>query len=202
MQTQSAMPNTLFDDQANRRPDAKQGQKVVYDSAPDGDSPEGDPSEGEASDGDTHEVDAFGDERRDIEVYTAEKIKMPTSAYRGVCKALSGTRKRYYDLLHTVWTQGYTVRSGPNEGVTIYTLTDREAAAFLGVERTTVCGRRNELQGGSGGDAFESYPLARKAHQGERRQCNIRPDGSEVYAYRPRLDVYSVPEDERSDLLN
>lgn len=115
------------------------------------------------------------------------------AAFSQMWEALTGTRKRYYDLLRKVWTKGYQTKTGD----VIHTLTDREAAAFLGVERTTINGRRNELHGGSGGEAFEAHPVVEKGNSGDRRSCHVRPDGPDVYCFKPRLDVYSVDEDYR-----
>jgi len=124
------------------------------------------------------------------DTYDGDPEPIHPDRYEAMMDALSGTRKRYYDLLRRIAAKGYRVRSGPDAGTTIHSLTDREAAAFLGVERTTICGRRNELMGGSGGDVFEDHPVVEKA--GGRRMCHMRPDGPDVFAYRARLDLYAT----------
>jgi len=187
------MNQTLFDDQAKRRPDAKQGEKIVYEDDPDhstagpADDVDGNMA---VSEDDFSFVEAGRWARTPkAEVHTGTE-QIHDSAFEEMWNALTGTRKRYYDLLRKVWTKGYETKGG----TVIHTLTDREAAAFLGVERTTINGRRNELQGGSGGDAFEAHPLVEKGNGGDRRGCHLRPDGPRVYCFKPRLDVYSVDE--------
>jgi hypothetical protein len=124
-----------------------------------------------------------------IDRYEGTEPVHPSTA-RAMIQALSGTRERYYQLLRRVTIQGYRTK----EGTLIHSLTDREAAAFLGCERTTICGRRNELMGGSGGDAFEAHPVVKRA--GDRRSCHIRPSGPDVYAYDVRLDLFSFDHDD------
>lgn len=170
------MPQTLFDDQAKRRSDAKRGEKIVYEDATK-----------------RATADTYAEQRGPGHIYTGASVDISQTAFRRMWEALTGTRKRYYDLLRKVWTKGYQTQSGD----VIHTLTDREAAAFLSVERTTINGRRNELQGGSGGDAFEPHPLVEKGNGGERRSCHVRPGGPDVYCFKPRLDVYSVGEEYR-----
>jgi hypothetical protein len=123
-----------------------------------------------------------------VERYDGTEPVHPETAAR-MLDALTGLRKRYYELLRRITIHGYRTQSG----VVIHSLTDREAAAALGCERTTICGRRNELMGGSGGEAFEAHPVVKRA--GDRRSCHVRPGGPDVYAYDVRLDLYSFDHD-------
>jgi hypothetical protein len=98
-------------------------------------------------------------------------------SYRKLRGTLSDSRRAYLDAVVRVAQHGLTTQSG----AVIYDLTDAEAAKLLGMPRSSVNGRRNELTGGSGSDhRFVVSPAVVKS---ERRTCHVT--GSMVTPWKP-----------------
>ena len=154
------MPNTLFDDQATRRPDARQGQKVVY--------------EGEPSDSDDHEED----ETTDSEAVAAAVLSaLEDEGERETMRA------KYARLLWRAAQRRVTVEVDGQKKA-LESLTDKEAADLLGCEKTTVNARRNELMGGM--PEYEACPVVVESGS---RKSYVRPTKHEntTYQINPRL---------------
>jgi hypothetical protein len=109
---------TLFDEQARRRTDATQGQKVVYEKKP--------------------------NDNEEPSAQTAQQKALAALEEEGERETM---RAQYARLLWTAATTGVIVISDVGEYVAVDALTDKEAAKKLGCEKTTINARRNELMG-------------------------------------------------------
>lgn len=151
---------TLFDDQAQARPDARQGQKVVYEDEP---TPDGDQA-GEAED---------SDDRPDSAAVAAAVLSsLEEEGERDTMRA------RYARLLWKAAHRRVTVTIDGKEKA-LPALTDKEAAELLGCEKTTVNARRNELMGGK--KEYEACPVVVEA--GSRRSY-VNPTKHENTTYQ------------------
>jgi hypothetical protein len=124
---------TLFDDQARRRPDATDRQKVVYEDDADED---GDPVDAEA-------------------VAAAALSALEEEGERDTVRA------EYARLLWSAAQGGISLQADNGEYVAVEALTDKEAAKKLGREKTTINARRGELMGDR--PEYEACPVVVEA---------------------------------------
>lgn len=147
---------TLFDDQAHRRPDATQdqSQKVVYED--DG---------GQNAPGD--------DESADAEAVAAAALSaLEEDGERDTVRA------EYARLLWVAAHGGVSLQADNGEYVAVEALTDKEAAAKLGREKTTINARRGELMGDR--PEYEACPVVVEAGS---RESHVRGTGLENTTY-------------------
>ena len=95
-------------------------------------------------------------------------------------------RARYARLLYKAMQRGVVFETGTNQNPgpdrRPRGLTDKEAAYLLGVQHTTVIGRRHELMGRSG--APEAYKRCPVVQEGPGRRSYVRDSGQDVTEYR------------------
>jgi hypothetical protein len=151
---------SLFDTQAHRRPDARTGQKVVYE------SPHGETQ------------DATGDRSDSQSAAAAALEALEDEEQRETVRA------QYAQLLWRAGDLGVVLTSDEGEYVAVDALTDKEAAKMLGCEKTTINARRNELMGGM--PEYEACPIVVEAGS---RKSYVRPTSlaNTTYSINPTL---------------
>ena len=157
---------TFFGDQAKTRPDAEQGQKVVY---------EGEPEQDRDSDSDADR--------------TAEAVAAAVLAALEDEGKRETLRARYARLLWKTARRRVTVDTASGQTKALEALTDKEAADLLGCEKTTINARRNELMGGM--PQYEACPVVVEAGS---RKSHVRPTEHENTTYKINPLIVDVAE--------
>jgi len=128
------MNRTLFDDQAKRRSDAKQGEKIVYEDEPDHAT-----ASTEADDDSDMAVPDTDPETVRDRAYADVDVTEKQAEYMRVCWGCTGE-----GFSTRLWEQRVEAERMMFDSE-MSALTDMEAARILGWPRSAVNGRRNEL---------------------------------------------------------
>ena len=104
-------------------------------------------------------------------------------SYLDIRAELPVARRKYLDCLARICRRGQRTKRGK----VIRDLTDAEAAALLKWPRSSVCGRRNELSGGSGSP--RRFVISPAVVTSEKRTCCVTGHTAQAWKISDQIDL-------------